>query len=461
MSKTVPEEVREILETLTGQKAPLLTPVPEAVVGLFSNGTGLGYSQLNELLILLGFDRVTHSFFQFLVDGKVMYAPGAAISDLPKLREGIARFRKIALLLFGNVKFAFKTLSRDAEVLSEETARLEPIPEEEFACRHEPVCQLYPIAGHETYYLGYIIERELRHRLEETPTDTEAQRHEEERKKIVQHGRINHEAYLASDHLDVYVATSMRERHEFMAVSLYVHQIFNHFLLKPLKLRWFDPTQAYCSERIDKGLAEALMLRRAKCTVYFAQETDTLGKDSELASTLAQGKPVIAFVPEVEEVYVSQLLNSLHEVYPQETKEKILLSQLQLFAPDAAWKDATVRKWIEDPQSMDQHSVRKMLWEKIKEHYDRRASTLKETHPLGIQVNLATGVANGVLVVRSVEKCAELVKRILTRTMEFELAEQNGYVLLRELVSGCVFRVTTGDTMLTNAFWNFYLDPSE
>ena len=46
-----------------------------------------------------------------------------------------------------------------------------------------------------------------------------------------------------------------------------------------------------------EGLAEALMLRRAACTIYFAQENDTLGKDSELASTLAQGKPVIAFVP--------------------------------------------------------------------------------------------------------------------------------------------------------------------
>jgi hypothetical protein len=50
------------------------------------------------------------------------------------------------------------------------------------------------------------------------------------------------------------------------------------------------PTQAYCSDRIDKGIAEALMLKRAQCTIYLAQESDTLGKDSELASTLAQGK---------------------------------------------------------------------------------------------------------------------------------------------------------------------------
>lgn len=39
------------------------------------------------------------------------------------------------------------------------------------------------------------------------------------------------------------------------------------------------------------------MLKRARCTIYMAQETDTFGKDSELATTLAQGKPVIVFCP--------------------------------------------------------------------------------------------------------------------------------------------------------------------
>ena len=66
-----------------------------------------------------------------------------------------------------------------------------------------------------------------------------------------------------------------------------------------LKLRYFDPTQSHLDFRIDKGLIEGLMLKRAACTVYMVQETDTFGKDSELASTLAQGKPVIAFIPHI------------------------------------------------------------------------------------------------------------------------------------------------------------------
>jgi hypothetical protein len=77
-----------------------------------------------------------------------------------------------------------------------------------------------------------------------------------------------------------------------------------------LNIRYFDPTQSYTGSRIDKGLVESLMLKRAKCTVYSVQDTDTLGKDSELAATLAQGKPVIAYVPSItESERASELLN--------------------------------------------------------------------------------------------------------------------------------------------------------
>src|SRR5262245_52983964 len=62
------ESLRRILEELVGQRAVLDVPLPDlAVHVLVSGSSGLGYSQLNELLLLLGFDRVSHSFFQFLV----------------------------------------------------------------------------------------------------------------------------------------------------------------------------------------------------------------------------------------------------------------------------------------------------------------------------------------------------------------------------------------------------------
>ena len=69
------------------------------------------------------------------------------------------------------------------------------------------------------------------------------------------------------------------------------------------------------------------------------------------------------------------------------------------------------------------------------------------------------------LVVRTTKECAELISRIVTQTLEFQIEDKliNNvrYFFLRESVSHSIFRVMTGDAMLTNAFWNFDLDPSE
>ena len=102
--------------------------------------------------------------------------------------------------------------------------------------------------------------------------------------------------YLAADHLDIYVATSMRNDADFVSVNAFVQQLFGHHDVRPLKLRYFNPTQSWIEDRVAKGLVEALMLRRASITIYMAQKEDTFGKDSEASVALGQGKPVFVFV---------------------------------------------------------------------------------------------------------------------------------------------------------------------
>jgi hypothetical protein len=53
-------------------------------------------------------------------------------------------------------------------------------------------------------------------------------------------GIENHKAYLASDHMDVYVATSMRHKHEYLFISRIAEEIFEDKELKRLKVRYFD-----------------------------------------------------------------------------------------------------------------------------------------------------------------------------------------------------------------------------
>jgi hypothetical protein len=460
--RTARADLRALLERLVGQPAVLHCVVlPESATEALTPDTGLGVSQLNELLLLLGFDRVTRSFFQYLVDGTLDYSDGSAIKSFDALEEGVNRFRQLGLLHYGNVKHAFKVFSRDEDLLQYAVERLRPVGADHFRTRNRPILDIRPIAAERTFYLGYLVERELAKRLEMNPEDAVAKQQERDRLEVVEIGKANQTAYLASDHLDVYVATSMRQRHEFLAVNKLTRAIFAHPDLASLNLRYFDPTQAYCKDRIDKGLSEALMLRRARCTIYLAQETDTLGKDSELASTLAQGKPVVAFVPSVDDTFTDCLLEDLRAVYPDQGPIELMLGQLQLFESSAAWTDACVRDWLQAPNRAQIEAVRARLHRAVVRHYDQRAENLQKAHPLAVQVHLETGVANGVLVVRTVDDCAALVRNIVTKNLEFRLTEESGAVVLREATSNSVFRIETGDLMLTNAFWNFYLAPVE
>ena len=308
------ERLRQLLEALTGQRPPHAQEFYD-VAPHFPAG-GLGYSQLNELLLLLGYDRVTQTFFQFLVDGTLQYQPGAELGSIGALGAGIERVRQLSLLFFGNVKFGFKKLAHDADELAFYCESTQPLDTEVFKKRHQPIHPVDPIDAGETYYLGYVVQKEIENRLRSDPNDETAVAESRALARVREKGIRNHGAYLISDHIDVYVATSMRRRHEYLEVAEFTDDVFKHAAIRDLKLRWFDPTQAYCSDRIDKGLAEALMLKRAKCTLYLAQESDTLGKDSELASTLAQGKPVIAYVPSHSEEQIAASVSRLDETRP-------------------------------------------------------------------------------------------------------------------------------------------------
>lgn len=450
------DETRELLQLLAGQPAPF-NHAPEDLRIFATEDEVLGYSQLNELLLLFGFDRITYAFFCYLAD-QATDSSCPCFSSSDHLREGIDRFRQMAMLLYGNIKYAFKALSQNESELHAATQSIEPRADQVFAGRHEPLIPIRQIAPEDAYLTGYIVGREIDERLK-NPQDIEAVELQAKREQVLSDAEANHVAYLASDHLDVYVATSMRQRAEFSAVSRLAQEIFKHSEIAAMKLRWFDPTQAVCPNRVDKGLAEALMLRRAACTIYLVQETDTLGKDSELASTLAQGKPVVAFIPTISDEYLDAHIENLRAADPDERLATLLLGQLKVFEPCAAWQDHVVRGWCDAPDTADAAEIRERLKSKMTEHYDKRAATLRDSHPLGIQVNLATGVANGVLVVRTVADCAKLVRRILTSTLEFETEDHEAYVALRETISECIFRVVTKDEMLTNSFWNHYLDP--
>jgi Zn-dependent peptidase ImmA (M78 family) len=107
---------------------------------------------------------------------------------------------------------------------------------------------------------------------------------------------FNTKLYLSlSQDLDIYVATSMRERKEFHAMAQFCNKVFNDRKVTDLKLRYFDPTLSAAEGHEDKGLIECLMVDCAKMLIYIAGERDSFGKAAEASTALNKGKPVIFF----------------------------------------------------------------------------------------------------------------------------------------------------------------------
>ncbi len=299
-------------------------------------------------------------------------------------------------------------------------------------------------------------------------------------------GNKNTDVYLTWNQMDIYFATSMRKQWEYEDLFAFVHKVTEkegipqagNKTLKELNIRHFDPTQSFDRNRINKGLVEALMLKRASCTVYSVQDTDTLGKDSELAATLAQGKPVIAYAPLIK---VDERVKVLLRQHPATLRERLqfvlyadervlasdirtireFLDRLDRFVEARSWRSLSDPDELARFQRDNQEFLEKLcriIAGSEQRIYDKRASMLQKTHPLAIQVNLDTGVANGVIVARDEKTCAELIWRILTNTLDFDIKydDETDCWLLIETLSRSIYRVVTNNQKLTNCFWNFY-----
>jgi hypothetical protein len=292
-----------------------------------------------------------------------------------------------------------------------------------------------------------------------------------ERTRLIDIGQRNSAAYLAASHIDVYVATSMREPWEYEAMARVADDIFGNPRVKGLNVTMFDPTLSYYESRYDKGLVEGLMLNRASVTIYMVQETDTLGKDSELAATLAYGRPVIAYVPQytkdelVAELRSSRLRRTFTRLlmllaagaYSIE-KAELGLSLMRKFSPIFVL-DPNEEDSFREAHADDLEKVYSVVADAEVDSLDDRARMLAEIHPLGLQLQQGTGVACGILLARTPKRCAELLAQLLTNEVAFRIEEDDHATVLKECGaadSEATYRVVTKDPVLTNSFWTHY-----
>lgn len=402
----------------------------------------------NRLMLHCGRRFATSHFYEYFF---------RTVTKLEAFEEAVERYRIKAMWLFGNFSFGYKKIAgTEAGPFTALMRKTEPISHELYTTR-VPFDDIEPIPAGDLSLLGYISADEVKDldiakKLIETLLDQPGKTAETlvnigserqaktstllarygisfprsgpeslsstrlteiyseisnvygplrtRQEAAIEIGRRNTHRYLALPHLDVYVATSMREHGDYIAQHDFVRRVFDDPQVAPLRLRYFDPTLSYVDDRISKGLVEMLMLQRARVTIYNAGAEDTLGKDSELAATLAQGKAVIVYVPS-------------------------------------------------DPKIVTLSDGRKV-------DLDRRARTFRVGHPLGLQINVRTGVAHGILVVRTPEQCAEMLRKVILHDLQFTILHQGGNYLLEEQETKSVLRVVSDDPFLTHAFWTYF-----
>lgn len=456
----------------------------------------MNFNQFNELMLLLNQDLIGKDFFNFFFEKKII--------GLDELKKGVINFRAFAMLCFGNFRFAYKKLSRMNK--SELDDKLSPYHrnptelESELKIRATKLLEIDKIEKDKTWFLGYVSGGKVNKETEVSEKEKKPDKAflqfrenltkmsceiEEAQRKAMQ----NTDVYLTWDCIDVYFATSMRDKWEFEQTYEFIEEVFKDQKLNEFSLRYFDPTQSICKNSREKGLVEGLMLRRATSTIYLAQESDTMGKDSELAVTLAQSKPVIAYVPK----HVPEVYSTVIENYPLNffKKRLLILDAEDSFGEilrDLEWKTVLLKceknfeQYISEfldeleeyrsKQPYELFSEKEMDFKKTNKNFhkickilaivecfrfEKRAKLLNGIHPLSMQVDLQTGVANGVLVVRNAKDCAKLLYEILTNQMTFTIEnDPEGFVILKEKITGSSFRVVVDNEKLTNSFWNLF-----
>jgi len=309
------------------------------------------------------------------------------------LSEAVSRIRTFSFLFYGNLSSGFRHLSQCNE--AEEFDRV-PWDIEIVSRRPMTTDRIQPLTAEQAHATGYLSGQE-------NPLSPRQKRY------AIKKANDNTERYLAMNGVDVYVAGSMRTLSDFQGAATFVDRVRQQPAVRQLGLSFFNPLWSYMEDSQQKGLLEQLMLKKAKTMVYMAGTYDSFGKDSELATMLVQGKPVI--------VYVAQ------PAAPP--------------AGSAAGDDAYVQ------------------WQELCERQEQRFRTFSETHPLRIQCDLRTGVANGLMVCRDPDICGKLLYGLFTNTLEFWIDDtdsQNHF--LREKLTGNPVRVITRNPFLTNSFWH-------
>lgn len=314
-------------------------------------------------------------------------------------------------------------------------------------------------------------------------------------KKVREMGRRNTYAYLSTSNIDIYFATSMRKGLDFVSNARFVEEVIGTLKRSRLNLLYFDPTQSYMDDRIQKGLIESIMIKRCKIVVYNAQERETFGKDAEAGIGLAHQKSVIIYVPRIlpsheklkEFYHILDTVGYKKAPLGEALMNKGYISEEQYYkfkAPETEKGDAIknilgesekLKKIFQEISDNDlkgelaskgydptepeiKEDIKNFSFKKMLE-FETRALLFKDLHPLSFQISPMDGIARGVFVTRTPIETAILIKEILLKSLDYEIIgeeEDEPNYLLRDKITHSPIRALPKDISLKIALSKLY-----
>ena len=88
---------------------------------------------------------------------------------------------------------------------------------------------------------------------------------------------------------------------------------------------------------------------------------------------------------------------------------------------------------------------------------EARLRFFMDIHPLSRLINFETGVAIGAMIANSQEQVIELLERVFSNSLEYELCQPRPkYLVLKEKITRSEVRLQTSDDLIRETFWNHY-----
>src|SRR5215213_6465020 len=116
----------------------------------------IDWSQFNELLLIVNKDRVTEAFFNYFF---------GTTCSIDEINDKVEKFRKRAMLCFGNFIYAYRTLSKakTEEQLRRYLGGLEDPKAafEKIQSRRNAILEITPIVKAKTHLVGYLSAGEI------------------------------------------------------------------------------------------------------------------------------------------------------------------------------------------------------------------------------------------------------------------------------------------------------------